>query len=58
MKVKDLIKGLEGMEEDGIVEIEIYPPDGSEVIFWDFEVDRAPVNINEHALLRLKSGDY
>ena len=58
MKVKDLIKGLEGMDDDGIVEIEIYPPDGGETIFWDFEIDRAPVNINENALLRLKSEDY
>lgn len=58
MIVKDLIKGLEGMEPGGIVEIEIYPPDGSEVVWRDFEIDRAPININERALLRLKSEDY
>ena len=49
------------MQEDGIVEIEIYPPDGSETIFWDFDIDRGIGNDNEqHALLRLKveSEDY
>ena len=55
MKVKELKKLLEEMDDDGIVEIEIYPPDGSELVWRDFEIDRNSVN---HALLRLKIGDY
>ena len=66
MKVKELIKGLEGMRDDAVVEIEIYPPDGEDVIWRDFEIDRGMDGIYAgtrnygHALLRLKvrRGNY
>ena len=44
MKVKELKKKLEGMEEEAIVEIEIYPPDGGDVLWRDFEVDRGSLS--------------